>query len=416
MINIGRFIAKQVPGTEILKEKSGPLYTKRFILKFSKEHQYGMIWFGSTHDKNVSVESIDKIIVSDDSLRPYMSFYLKDSMSPKDKNILFGILIGKTSPAILKNYAKEKVGLVKEGIGDNIKAGLELLGPGGILAIVSFMFFIYFWIRKAIKTKEEFQADKLDEELNHFLFKGQQGEDSAFELYANLVSNIKSVVRGQKNGIIINGPTGTGKTYVVRRTLYFENLKYKQDYIIVKGSTLSLSSFYGILYKYKDRLLVLDDFDMPLQNPETVNLLKAALDTYPIRILSLPEDKKISRDSDSSEEMWAPEKFRFSGKIIIITNLKTKDLDLALVGRTGVTNVEFNAKQFIELFTKMLQYVEPQVPIEIKVEVLNYIISHHKPGMIIDFRTLTTAINARITMPEDWTSLVDVILQKGKKY
>jgi predicted NACHT family NTPase len=130
--------------------------------------------------------------------------------------------------------------------------------------------------------------------------------------YGNVETYIKEIANGKIHNLIVNGPPGVGKTYSVENYLN----KYAQGkYKIVKGHMAPLS-LYGNLYFHREAnsVLVLDDIDSVFKKIEGVNLLKAAIDTSPVR--------KISWESNTPlKGVGIPDSFQFKGSVILISNI-----------------------------------------------------------------------------------------------
>jgi len=118
--------------------------------------------------------------------------------------------------------------------------------------------------------------------------------------YLTLYYAIKNLATNKHmNGLLIYGPPGTGKTFTVKYTLY----KLDVPYVHYKGGAKNLEDLVSILYKHrKGKVIILDDFDSALNNPDAINILKAATDTYETRIISLP----MYRDTGFSDIDYHP--------------------------------------------------------------------------------------------------------------
>jgi replication-associated recombination protein RarA len=236
-------------------------------------------------------------------------------------------------------------------------------------------------------------------------------------MYRTLQNYIGHITSGKANALILCGPPGMSKTYIVRRTLHFEGYKPRADYNIESGSTLGLADTYALLYYNRKKILILDDFDTPLQDEDMINMLKSVSDTYSRRILSLPREKKLDTAKTGGEATAVPAKFEFKGKLIIITNLKREQLNPALISRAPVYEVNFNAKQVFEAIKKMIRFISPGVPEKVKWEVHDFLAELYKknPKITIDFRVFVNAIDARVGNPESWKEMTKVIVNFGKK-
>ena len=134
------------------------------------------------------------------------------------------------------------------------------------------------------------------------------------ENYANVEKYIKGICKGEYRSMIVNGPPGVGKTYSV--DAYLQQYAQADTYKVVAGHMTPLS-LYGNLYQYRHEgdVLVLDDIDSVFSKIEGINLLKAAMDTKPVR--------RINWESTSSTvvNLGLPSGFDFKGSVVLISNI-----------------------------------------------------------------------------------------------
>jgi len=435
---------KRIPGVdEILTKKSGKLYLVKYFLDDGRPPiQKKMISF-SFQDK--SLKKFHGLELYDLKMRPMMVIKLKPDM-PKQALIDFvGDLVSKSKYHIPKqsrgkqikeDYSDEYFYLLNQTVQMEFAASMigqikniwkhsdpyekfmyviygVLIAIPIILKARNFIMSIYKWFA------ERHIAGPAEQKLNQQLFQGQTAEDSAFGLFAGIQRYLQHIIDKRANALILCGPPGMSKTYTTRRTFYFKGLRPRIDYVIEKGSTLGLSSTYSLLYENRNRILVLDDFDTPLTNPEIVNLLKAITDTYEKRIVSLPREKTYSQmgTGEEGEVIKAPDKFEFKGQVIIITNLLRSQIDPALLSRAPAFEVNFDAKQVLDSLGQLMKYVNPNIDMKMKQEVYEYILKMfaNDPKITVNYRSFKSAVEARAGNPEGWKEMMVVIFNyKGK--
>jgi len=133
---------------------------------------------------------------------------------------------------------------------------------------------------------------------------------------------IEQIALGFARSLIISGPPGLGKSHAVE-TILGQHDPDQRRHTVVKGFTRA-SGLYKKLYEHRmpDQVLVLDDSDSIYSDEISLNLLKAACDTSPKRVLSWLSEKTF--ETDDGEEV--PKRFEFEGAVIFITNV---DFELA---------------------------------------------------------------------------------------
>jgi hypothetical protein len=99
----------------------------------------------------------------------------------------------------------------------------------------------------------------------------------------------------------------------------------------------------------------------------------------------------------------------------MITN--KQKMDSALASRVRAININFTDKEFITSIEKMLKFINPTIPLEIKKEVFAYLEECYinNPDINIDFRLFSAMVDMRIAYPENWKDLSKNILYLNKK-
>jgi len=131
---------------------------------------------------------------------------------------------------------------------------------------------------------------------------------------------------GVVRGMVVTGPPGVGKSYGVEQVIREAAMMNKMSggsgntgmrFGMEKGAASPIG-LYKLLYDYAEKgsVLVLDDCDSVLWDEVSLNLLKAALDSSPKRVISWRSESR------ALERAGVPDQFEFKGSIIFITNLK----------------------------------------------------------------------------------------------
>ena len=186
----------------------------------------------------------------------------------------------------------------------------------------------------------------------------------------------------------------------------------ESGYFIAEGGCTT-AALYELLFIHRKKMLVFNDFDSILKDPESVNLLKAALDTYPIREISrMTKGNTFNSFGMSDVEMEEkyelegklPNQFRFTGTIVFISNLHEEKIDKALISRSLHVEVRLTRQQVVERMLEIIPDIRAEVPIEYKIEALNYldfITSNYKCKFPLDLRQLIHTIDNRTEYPPE---------------
>ena len=132
----------------------------------------------------------------------------------------------------------------------------------------------------------------------------------------------QAAINGDIRALIVQGPPGVGKSHGVttqmQKASMFDEISGRPPrYEVIKGYMTPIA-LYCKLYAHSDpgHVVVFDDCDEVLQNEESLNVLKAALDSGKSRRVYWGADSKTLRREG------VPDSFDFRGTVIFITNQK----------------------------------------------------------------------------------------------
>jgi len=158
---------------------------------------------------------------------------------------------------------------------------------------------------------------------------------------------------------------------------------------------------YALLHDNREgKILVFDDCDSVFKDQISVNLLKAALDSYNTRVISWHASKR-------PEDL--PSSFEFEGQVIFLSNVPVESLDDAVKSRSFVASMTFNREEMIDRFRQIYKHVKllgMEVPNEVKLEVIDYLDEVKYEFESFNVRTLIKAIRLRIADSPDWKLMV----------
>jgi hypothetical protein len=404
-----------IKSTPIRVEKTyyGKFFVKRIYLTNTKK------WIRICA-KNKGMTSLFSIDLLNKRLEPIKGLKSKIKIEPKALAKMLKLM---DNPSFVKRALKEdKTKIYSFLITASVKKTLFKVLKFGrrtnyyinyFLTLIDSIFIIRYFSTQTIYWLKKKQAEtSVEKSINDSLFQGQSEDDPAYIRYTNTINFIKQTVKGPFPAIIVSGPPGTSKTYLTRRTLHFSKLKPGSDYTIEKGAAMDLASFYSLIYNNRTKIIVLDDFDSPLQDPNCVNLLKSMTDSYKKKIVSFPQVSKSSGRSNS-KPYNIPEKFEYKGKVIILTNIAIKSLDDSLLSRVPSIEIAYNAKDVLQNLKDLKDSIYPEVSSKIKMEVLNYLVTlyENNNNIKLNFRSFQLCLDARLAMPNVWKPMTKTIVR-----
>jgi hypothetical protein len=181
---------------------------------------------------------------------------------------------------------------------------------------------------------------------------------------------------------------------------------------VIQSGTCTTAALYEHLWIHRDKLHIFNDFDSVLKDAESVNLLKAALDTYPVRELSkMTKGNSFNSYGMSDKAMWdeyemtgkVPNTFKFTGQIIFISNIHEDKFDTAIISRSLHVDVRLSKAETIARMYKLMLDIMPEVSIEYKQEALfhlEHIVENYTCKFKLNLRQLIHAINCKRENPD----------------
>jgi hypothetical protein len=217
---------------------------------------------------------------------------------------------------------------------------------------------------------------------------------------------------------------------------------------------------YETLFMYRDGgLVVFDDLDSMWGNEDATNILKAALDTSPVREISWvsnqtinvskmsderkhdlfasidraiageseapPEDDEDDEDltprerrarekarekaSATPDKIKFPSSFDFTGRVVFISNLKKEDFDTAILSRSAKINMDMTPEQILMRMRKILPDLGGKdVDIKRKEELLDELIKQHGEGKFdaVTMREFTKGMDILRSGAPNWRDLL----------
>lgn len=218
---------------------------------------------------------------------------------------------------------------------------------------------------------------------------------------------------GIVRGLVVSGPPGIGKSYEVERTVretfeVTDKLADAKSFTVVNGFTTAIA-LYQILWMYrrKGQVVVFDDCDSVFTDETALNLMKAALDTKPVRTLSYLAESRVLREND------IPDRFEFEGSIIFLTNVKfdsyrgkAKDHMAAIKSRCHFMDMEIDSlrdkilriKQIVrDGMLKTYKFTKKE-----QQEVTDFVVNNAEHLEEVSLRTVIKVADLRKSLGDGW--------------
>jgi len=226
--------------------------------------------------------------------------------------------------------------------------------------------------------------------------------DEDVDVFDSIRFYTSQVAFGISNSLVVSGLPGLGKSFDIEKTL--EDMR--RDYVPVSGD-ITTSGLFEILFKNRTKLILFDDMDSVFDNKESINLLKAVLDTKPKRKVSRilkthfdsfgMSDDEIQRIYDETGKL--PKQFEFTGRIIFITNEPGDKIDSALISRSLFVDVNPDFDKVLDRINSIIPNIKPSVPIKTKKEIIDFMLLMNEQFELrfpVNLRTFIHCLNIRV--------------------
>jgi hypothetical protein len=233
--------------------------------------------------------------------------------------------------------------------------------------------------------------------------------------FDHLTDLVKMVAQKETASCVVVGEGGLGKTHTVLKALEAAGLRDiselevdqvadgRKSFRVVKGFSTAKGLF-RILHENKDSILVFDDCDSVLKDPDSLNLLKGALDSY---------DKRLITWNTSLENDGLPRMFQFKGGVVFISNMPLEKISQAIRSRSLVVDLSMSKEQKIERMRVIAASDEflPDISTQAKADALALIDEMKDEAGEISLRTLISVSKIRnSSVSKDWKSLAKYVL------
>jgi hypothetical protein len=244
--------------------------------------------------------------------------------------------------------------------------------------------------------------------------KAVESRFSINERFGFVSAMVAMLAKGDQASVVVSGPGGLGKSYTVTDALtkfgmvdistvedfaVGSRVNASKSFRVIKGYSTP-KGLYRTLYENKDGVIVFDDCDSVLKDPVSLNLLKAALDSYDRRIISWRAD---IRDDD------LPTTFEFKGRVVFISNLPSEALDQAIISRSLAVDLTMTAEQKIDRMRYLLDQpgFMPDYSKEHKNDAINLIGGLVDKVKELSLRTLIQVTKIRKSAGARWKDLAE---------
>lgn len=236
-----------------------------------------------------------------------------------------------------------------------------------------------------------------------------------FEFVGKIVNMIANRITPS---VVITGEGGLGKTHTVIESLERAGLRNVTDliadvdigtvttdetmFVVVKGYSTAKGLF-KLLFEHRNATIVFDDCDSILKDPDALNLLKGALDSY---------DKRYITWNTSFSDDNLPSMFQFTGGVIFVSNLTQDKINQAIRSRSMCIDLSMTVDQKIDRMEYIVNRDNflPNVPSVMKFEAFEFLKTNRNEAREINLRTLINVAKIRQAGDKDWEQLAKYML------
>lgn len=232
---------------------------------------------------------------------------------------------------------------------------------------------------------------------------------------------VEDAAEGRIFGLVLFGPPGVGKSYNVFKTVerytLAETLTGEPKLYTTYKGYMTPPHLYKALYDAREQgqIAIFDDCDRVLLDPESLNMLKAALDTTNKRTIHYASESSFIKSND------LPTTFDFKGTVIFITNMdfdnstsKIAEHQKAIISRCHYVDLTINSQRdkllwIREVTLNQEMYKSKRVKYEQAEEILDWIESNVDSLRDLSLRTFSKVADLYRSPGEfDWRLKAEV--------
>jgi len=244
-----------------------------------------------------------------------------------------------------------------------------------------------------------------------------------FEFLEAELTLIKNSKHDKAKGVIIYGTPGIGKSYLVNKILGPD-----PGFVLKSGAIAGMTGLLQVLYENRtDKILVLDDNDQILKNRNAVNILKASCETpYRVTYTVRTESTQFMEDPTDPDEVLdlttmgsdagvgSYNNFVFESQLIIISNLY--EVPGAIASRLTPFGFKLSTDQILDLIKTKLEAVEPDIALNEKEYMLEWLRQNQKFAGGMDFRLFKFCLTRYLSHKQNpkWETWLKIALKSGK--
>lgn len=254
---------------------------------------------------------------------------------------------------------------------------------------------------KSMSKEVQKQVEEIQHKEPELAFKEMRG-------YLNMVTS------GIQPGLIICGAPGIGKTYRVTKFLKSKGYTDDVNMHVIKGRCTTRNLFLD-LYKFQNKgeIILIDDADSligPKAPEDTINILKAALDSNDSDGKGRKISYRISGRLTDDDGVEIPKTFYYSGSVIVLTNYSIGQLDSAIRGRVFTQDLNFSSQQLLSLIKQIMPAIEEgRLTSTAKIKAFDYLSDLADEGskMEVSIRSFVTCARLFQMQQEDSETFTD---------
>jgi hypothetical protein len=181
------------------------------------------------------------------------------------------------------------------------------------------------WKEKNESQANERQINHIQEEESRILSEIKTETQELSSFYNQLRDYVSVLTKSDKiHGLVVRGSPSIGKT---------RQLLGMIDNAVILAGHITPVMLYQTIYQNSDKILIIDDPSMLLENIDSVGILLQALQTE--------KDRIVQWQSTYLQKLDMLTKTPFSGKVVLVVNDLPKDMEV-LLSRCLLRNLSFS--------------------------------------------------------------------------
>lgn len=235
----------------------------------------------------------------------------------------------------------------------------------------------------------------------------EEDDTNIDEFYRPLKEYVRMVANGYRNCLMLESPTGLGKTHNIRKALADE---LGTDGFHMHSGFAAPLAFYKMLYQNRDEVIFLDDMAGIMGNKRALALMQQATDDE-------GGVRRVEWNSTTHALETTPHSFEFTGQLIMCLNqIPDNEIVRSIKGRALFYELNFSYEERMEIMSGIAEKDYESLSYDERMEVMNWLKENTVPETKgVNIRMLFECFDLYRANSDQWQDLAEELFEVNEE-